>query len=206
VVASSLGVLAGIGSIDHGLLECMQGFHPAPGLIVNALGPGNNWTAWKQGGEGAFTLIPNFLVTGMVATLLGLLLIVWSARFLDRPRGPAAFLALSVASFLTGGGVAQVLLFTLAWAVATRIRGSLALWKRFIPRAVRPLLGRFLPWTLAVGTVLLLIALEIAVFGYVPGVSDQTRLLHICWKTLGYALALFILSILSAFARDIEAH
>ncbi len=59
-IASTLGVLVGVGSIDHGLLECLQGPRPTPGLIVNALGAGIRWTIWKQGGEGAFTLIPNF--------------------------------------------------------------------------------------------------------------------------------------------------
>jgi hypothetical protein len=203
-VAATLGVLTGIGSIDHGLLECLQGFRPTPGLIVNALGPGYSWTAWKQGGEGAFTLIPNFLVTGVVATLLGLLMILWSLRALHKPHGPAVFLSLGVASFLTGGGVAQVVLFALTWAVATRIRGSLAFWRRLIPNAARPALGKLWPWTLAAATLLFLIALEIAVVGYAPGVTDLTELMHLCWKILAVALALYLLSILSAFSADLS--
>src|ERR1017187_9571413 len=110
-IACTLGVLVGIGSIDHGLFECLQGFHPTPGLIVNALGSGYRWTVWKQGGEGAFTLIPNFLVTGVVTSLLGLLMIAWSVRYIHSPHGPSVFLSLGVASFLTGGGVAQIVLF-----------------------------------------------------------------------------------------------
>jgi hypothetical protein len=90
-IASTLGVLVGIGSIDHGLLECLQGFRPTPGIIVIALGPGYRWTVWKQGGEGAFTLIPNFLVTGVIATLLGLLIIVWSVRLSVRHSARACF-------------------------------------------------------------------------------------------------------------------
>ena len=30
IIACTLEVLVGIGSIDHGLLECLQGFHPTP--------------------------------------------------------------------------------------------------------------------------------------------------------------------------------
>jgi hypothetical protein len=44
ILASTLGVLVGIGSIDHGLLECLQGLRSTPGFIVNALGPGYSWT------------------------------------------------------------------------------------------------------------------------------------------------------------------
>src|SRR5271166_3592451 len=120
-IASTLGVLVGIGSIDHGVLECLQGPRPTPGFIVNALGPGYSWTVWKQGGEGAFTLLPSFLLSGIVATLLGVLMIVWALRFLPSRHGPIVFLFLGMASFFTGGGVAQVVLFTLTWTVATRI-------------------------------------------------------------------------------------
>ena len=125
VIASTLGVLVGIGSIDHGVLECLQGPRPTPSFIVNALGPGYSWTVWKQGGEGAFTLLPNFLVSGIVATLLGVVMIVWALRRLHSHHGPIIFLLLGVASFLTGGGVAQVVLFTLTWAVARKINAPL---------------------------------------------------------------------------------
>jgi len=204
-IASALGVLVGIGSIDHGVLECLQGSRPTPGLIVNALGPGYRWTAWKQGGEGALTLIPNFLMSGIIATLLGLLIIVWSLRFIESRRGPLVFLLLGVASFFTGGGVAQVVLFTLTWTVATRIHTSLDFWERLIPKSLRDTLGAVWRWTLAASIVLFLVALEIAVFGYVPGVSDQMELLHICWTILTLVLALFLISVISGFACDVEA-
>jgi hypothetical protein len=205
VVASTMGVLVGVGSIDHGLLECLQGFRPTPGLIVNALGAGYRWTAWTQGGEGAFTLVPNFLVSGIAATLLGLSMIVWSLRFMPRAHGATVFLVLGVASFLTGGGLAQIVLFTLVWGIATRIGASLAFWRWLIPSPFRPVLGRLWPWTLGVATLLFVVALEIAIFGYVPGVTEQTELLHICWKFLAVALALYLLSVVSGFASDIGA-
>ena len=40
VIASTLGVLVGVGSINHGLLEILQGNRLTPGVIVNALGSG----------------------------------------------------------------------------------------------------------------------------------------------------------------------
>jgi hypothetical protein len=204
IIVTTLGVLVGIGSIDHGLLETMQGYRPTPGLIVNALGSGYRWSAWKEGGEGAFTLIPNFLVTGIMATFLGLLMILWALCFIQKEHGPAVFLLLGITSFLTGGGVAQVLLFTITWGFATRIRAPLTFSRWLIPPPMRPTLGCLWPWTLTAATVLFLIALEIAIFGYVPGVTTQMQLLHICWTILGIALSFYILSILSGFAHDIE--
>jgi hypothetical protein len=205
VIASTMGVLVGIGSMDHGLLECLQGARPTRGLIVNALGPGYSWTAWKQGGEGAFTLLPNFLLTGIIATLIGVLMIVWSLRFIHLRHGPAVFLFLGIASFLTGGGVAQIVPLTLTWGVGTRIRASLVIWRRLLPPEACPALSRLWPWTITASTVLFLVAIEISVVGYVPGVADQTELLHICWKILAVALGLYIVSICSGFAQDIDA-
>jgi hypothetical protein len=204
-IVSTLGALIGIGSINHGLLESLQGNRPTPGHIVNALAPGYPWTVWTQGGEPAFTLVPNFLLTGLLATLLGLLLIVWSLSYIQRPYGPTVFLLLAISSFLVGGGVAQVLLFTLNWAAATRIRAPLGFWRWLIPVAARRVLGRLWRWTLAVGIVLFLAGLEIAVVGYVPGVTGQTRILHLCWGILLVGLALFLLSYVFGFAHDLEA-
>ena len=147
---------------------------------MNALGSGYRWSAWKEGGEGAFTLIPNFLVTGIMATFLGLLMILWALCFIQKEHGPAVFLLLGITSFLTGGGVAQVLLFTITWGFATRIRAPLTFSRWLIPPPMRPTLG------------------------YVPGVTTQMQLLHICWTILGIALSFYILSILSGFAHDIE--
>ena len=56
---------------------------------------------------------------------------------------------------------------------------------------------------LGTATVLFIVALEIAVFGYVPGVSEQTLILHICWGSLAVALVLYLISIVSGFAHDI---
>ena len=202
-IACTLGVLVGIGSIEHGVLECLQGVRPTPGLIVNALGPGYSWTVWKQGGEGAFTLLPNFLLSGIAATLLGVLMTVWALRFLPSRHGPIAFLFLGLTSFLTGGGVAQVALLPLTWAVATGIHAPLAFWERLIPQRPRHILCVVWPWTLVASTLLFLLALEIAIFGYVPGVSDPSALLHVCWTCLALALALFLVSVSSGFACDI---
>lgn len=206
VIASTLGVLVGIGSIEHGLLECLQGFRPTHGLIVNALGPGYRWTVWTQGGEGACTLIPNFLVTGVVSSLLGALIIVWSLCHLQSRRGPIVFLLIGVASFLSGGGVAQVPLIVLTWGVATRIRASLAFWRWLIPAGIEPVLGKCWPWTLFSSTVAFLIALDIAVFGYFPGLSEQVELQHICWSFLAIGLTLYVVSICFGFAYDVRTY
>jgi len=205
-VASTLGILLGLSSINHGLLETLQGNHPTSGFFVKALGPGRSWTVWAHGSEPAFTLVHNFLLTGVLATIAGLLLIIWSLRFIHRRQGATIFLLLSVTSFLVGGGLAQFLLFTFNWAVATRVSASLAFWRWCMPSPVRRVLGRFWRWALAAEVVFFLAALQIATFGYFPVLPRDTQVLHRALIQLGSAIILaFLFSIICAFAYDIEA-
>jgi len=206
VIASTLGILLGISSINHGILETLQGNRPTLGHVVKALGSGYSWTVWTRGSEPAFTLVPNFLLTGLIATFIGLLMILWSLRFLQKSYGPAVFLLLGITSFLTGGGMAQVLLFTLNWLVATRIRASLRFWRWLIPRPLRRVLGGIWRWTLAAAAILFLSALEIAVIGYIPGVPGQPELLRgiLMFQLAPAIIASLLLTFLSGFAHDIE--
>jgi hypothetical protein len=112
---------------------------------------------------------------------------------------------LSVTSFLVGGGVAQVPLFLLNWVAATRIRGDLSFWRRALPRPARGALRGVWRVSLTMVVLLFLAAIEVAVIGYVPGVSEPARLLHICWGMLGGAVGLLLLTYVSGFAHDLEA-
>jgi hypothetical protein len=202
VLASTLGVLVGIGSVEHGVLECMQGLAPTPGLFVNALGRGYSWTTWKEGGEGAFTVLPNFLSSGITAGLLGVFMIAWALCGLRSRYGPSLFLCLGAMSFVTGGGVAQAVLILLTFSVAKEIHSPLAFWRRVFPRQFLKTLGRFWAYTLITSVALFLVALEIAIFGYIPGVANPVTLLHACWTVIAAALAIYIISVSSGFAHD----
>jgi hypothetical protein len=115
-IATTVGVLCGLSGVNHGLFEVLQGHTPTPGLIIQAIGPAQRF--WPLGTEEALTLVPNFLVSGLLSMALGVAIVVWSLRFLDSRRGPAVFLGLFIALFLTGGGIGQVVLFLPAWAFA----------------------------------------------------------------------------------------
>lgn len=49
-----------------------------------------------------------------------------------------------------------------------------------------------------------IIALEISIFGYFPGVDDPEVKLAICWGLLGLAWVLIQASYISGFVHDIE--
>ena len=201
IIVSTMGVLLGIAGIDHGFFETLQGNQPTTGLIIQAIGPAQR--IWVHGTEEAFTLIPNFLVTGILAIMVSLTIMIWSVGFVHKRHGSTIFILLFILLVLVGGGIGQIIFFTLAWAVSTRINLPLTWWRKVLPVNIRQGLAKLWPVTLTVVSVCFLFALEIAVWGFVPGISDPDQRLYICWSFLGIGLAAYFLTFISGFAHDI---
>ena len=119
VIASTAGVLCGISGLEHGFFETLQGSTAPNALLISAIGPAQRF--WPGGAETALTIVPNFLVTGILAMIASLMVILWSAAFIQRKHGALIFLALSLVQFLVGGGFAQILLVPIIAAGATQI-------------------------------------------------------------------------------------
>jgi hypothetical protein len=202
VIATVLGVFVGVSGLDHGLFEVLQGSVPTPGLLIRAIGPDQQ--TWSYGTEDALTVLPNFLLAGMVAILVGLLTIGWSIWFIDRPRGPIGLLGLGMLLFLAGGGIAMLAFLFLGWAVARRIGRPFGWWRAIVPTPVASALASLWPWLVVVGVVLYAVALEIAIFGFVPGVSDPGLVLAVCWLALLAMFIAFVLALIGASAAETD--
>lgn len=204
-IVSTIGVMLAIAGLDHGIFEILQGNAPTAGPIIQAIG--DNRQMWFYGTEEALTVLPTFLLTGIAAVTVSLAILVWSLGFVHTKHGAAVLGLLFVLLFLTGGGIAaQVLFAPFVWAAATRIRKPLTWWRRVLPEAVRPTLGRLWPLTLTLGSASFLIGLFIAITGNVPGQTDPEVILSICWAFIfGGGLGLYLLTFIFGFASDIQA-
>ena len=132
ITASTLGVFFGLFScINHGIFEILQGNKPTNGLVINAIGEMQKF--WPEGTEPAFTLIPNFRMTGIASILVGIAIIIWSIWFLPGKHGRTVYLGLFILSFLVGGGMGQAFFFIPAWAFATRMGKPLNGWRKILP-------------------------------------------------------------------------
>lgn len=189
--------------MNHGFFESLQGNIPTNGLIIQAIGEANRM--WVHGTEEAFTLIPNFLLTGILAIIVSMAIMAWSVNFVHKKNGPSIFILLFVLLFLVGGGIGQIVFFVPLWAVSTRITKPLTWWRKVLPENLRKVLAKLWPASLALGTVLFFIALEIAIVGFVPGVNDPEQKLYICWSILGLALGTYLLTFVAGFADDIQS-
>ena len=205
VIVAVIGIMLAISGLNHGIFEVLQGNTPTGGVGINAIGPDH--IQWEWGGEGAFTLVPNFLLTGLLAILVSITVAVWSVGFIHKQNGANVFILLCVALFLVGGGAAQVVFFLPAWGVATRINKPLTWWQKVLPEKIRPALGKIWPFTLSISVISFLTGLYIAITGRVPGfnITDADTVLAICWSLVfggGWAMILF--TYVSGFAADIQ--
>lgn len=201
-IVATLGVIFGIGGIGHGFFETLQGNTATNGYVIDAIGEANRM--WLHGNEPAFTIIPNFLITGVAAMLVGVSVIIWSAGFMHKKHAPAIFLSLFILLFLVGGGIAQVIFFTIGWAMSTRIRKPLNWWRRVLPARTHGVLSKMWRPFLIASSVLILFTLQIAIFGFVPGVSDPDSISMVMVSTLGIGLLSLILAFISGCAHDIS--
>ena len=171
-------------------------------MFISAIG--ETQRMWDHGNEFAFTVIPNFLITGIVAIVVSLIIIIWSVTSIQKKNGPLVFILLFVLLFLVGGGIGQIIFFTLGWAAATRINKPLNWWRKILPKGFRSALAKLWLGFLIVSSLLILFALEIAVFGFVPGVNDSDLISTIMLSALGVGLGVLLLTFVAGFAYDIE--
>lgn len=203
-IVATIGVILALAGLDHGIFEILQGNTPTGSLIIQAIGPDQQ--LWQYGTEEAFTLLPTYLLTGLVTVSLSLALIVWSVWFVHKNHGATVLGLLFVGLFLFGGGIAaQVLFAPFVWAAATRIHKPLPWWRKVLPEGIRPALACLWPFTLALGSLSFLVGLFIAITGYVPGQSNPEVIINICWAFVFIGgLGSYLVTFVAGFSSDIE--
>ncbi len=198
--ATFLSIALAIAGIHHGFFEVLQGNNPTPGFFIDSIGEEHR--TWEYGGDGAITLIPNFLYTGVTAIIFSILIILWSLTGMRSGKGADVLLLLFILLTLSGGGIGHIVFFLPVW-LYTRYRTKLQGWVRrvFHPR-LKMILGRlWLPATLLSG-LLFVMALEVSVFGYVPGIRDAKGIFTVCWGCLLLSLILLNISFIASLASN----
>jgi hypothetical protein len=161
ITVAALGLVAAFAGIEHGVGEIRQGPVAPPAWVFESW-PGTPAFAALDG-EPAMTVVPNLLVTGILAVAVSLSVGGWAVGYAGG-RGTAHHLViLAVLLLLVGGGFGPPLVTVLAALLAIRAGGRNA--RRLGPDTRNPLtdfLARSWPWSLVL-TVAFFLAL-------VPGV------------------------------------
>jgi len=117
--ASIIGIFAGLGGASHGPGEILQGNIAPNGIMIEAW-PGLTALA----GEPAMTIVPSFLVTGVLAIIFGVIVAIWAAAFVQKKNGGVVLILLSIIMLLVGGGIVPPVFGVAAGIIGTRIKHS----------------------------------------------------------------------------------
>jgi hypothetical protein len=194
-----MGILMGLAGIEHGIGETLQG-NIAPSGIMFPSWPGSAFFRIVAG-EPAMTIVPNLLVTGILAILFSLIFFVWATMFVQRKNGGLVLILLSIVMLLVGGGIFPPVIGIIIGALGTRINAPLTWWRTHLSVGLRHFLAKLWPWSFVVCLIAwLLLFPGINILGYFFGVNnpDLTVILIL------FALGSLLLTILTGFAYDIQ--
>ncbi|MFX1284527.1 MAG: hypothetical protein ACFFB5_12780 [Promethearchaeota archaeon] len=123
VTVSTFGTILGIAGLEHGVGEILQGNKTPESIFIQSWP--NDELYEILNGEPAMTIIPNYLLTGILAILASIILIIWAILFIERKYGGFIFILLSFITMLVGGGLAgPILIGIIVGLAATRINSQ----------------------------------------------------------------------------------
>jgi hypothetical protein len=197
ITATVLGLTAGGAGIEHGIFEILQGNARPEGLMIASMGPPcvpeQTWNAC----EPAMTIIPNFLITGILAVIFGLIVMAWSAFFVQKKRGGLVLILLCIPLLLFGGGIFPPLIGIIAGALGTRIHKPPNPEGSRLRGGLLRILAVLWPWALALYVLWIL-------GQWVIGHFFNDWLLANGYLIIIMVLGSLLLSVITTYARDLH--
>jgi hypothetical protein len=196
-LVSTLGILMGIAGIEHGIGEILQGNIAPTGIM---------FPSWPDsaffrivGGEPAMTIVPNLLVTGVLAILFSVTFLVWATLFVHRQNGGLVLILLAIAMLVAGGGIFPPILGIIIGALGTRITAPLNWWRSHLSARLRHFLGTAWSWSFVACLMAWLFLFPgINLLGYFFGVNNPNLTVIL----ILFALGSLLLTTLTGFAYD----
>lgn len=123
VAASATGVYAGLLGLEHGFFETLQGGQRPGSLMIYAIAapPCQPQAVW-HGCEPAMTLIPSFVISGILTILVALVIVFWAGWRVQRKHGSLILILLSIFLLLVGGGFFPPLFGIIAGGIGTHLK------------------------------------------------------------------------------------
>ena len=197
VASSALGIYAGLLGMAHGIYEVLQGVVNPESFMFNAIGPPCQASKTAHACFPAMSIVPNMRVTGVLAILVGLLMVTWAAAFIQRKHGGLVMILLSILLLLVGGGFIPPMIGILSGALGSRINTPLTWRLRHLSDRANQVLTKIWPWSLVAffSWILLQMVLGVVITELVLKIDSIFFLIE---------FGLLVLVALSAFAFDIQ--
>lgn len=196
----AFGAVAGLAGVEHGVGEVLQGNVAPEGMTI---------LSWPDSelfeilaGEPAMTIVPNLVVSGILAILSSLAFLLWTTTHVHRKHGGHVTILLSIVMLLVGAGFGPPMLGIILGVAAFGINGPLARWGAHLSGGSRRFLARVWPWSLTAGVIAWLLVLPGTVLlDLFFGVNNPN--LVVPALTLS-ALGLLLLTIFTGFVYDAQ--
>jgi len=193
----TLGILAGIMGIEHGIGEVLEGYRPTESIFILSWPTSGFFEI--MAGEPAMTLIPNYLITGLLAILFSsIFLILLVKPGLDRKAFTILFVLL-ILMLLTGGGFGPPLLGIIAVSIGLKRNSPLKPWGK-LPLKSHHVLSLLWPWSFGlclIGWLMLFPCAALIVF--FTGLDNASLMII----PLIIAFTFIPITLLLGFSRDI---
>lgn len=197
VAVSTIGALLGVAGIEHGIGEILQG-NIAPDGVMILSWPGSAFFR-IVGGEPAMTIVPNLLVTGILAILFSLIFLVWATMFVQRKNGGLVLILLSIVMLLVGGGIFPPIIGMMIGVLGTRINAPLTWWRAHLSVGLQHFLGKVWLWSFVACLIAwLLLFPGINILGYFFGLNNPTLIPILISSAFGFLL----MTVFTGFAHD----
>ena len=199
VVVSAFGIMLGIAGIEHGIGEIFQGNIAPSGIVIKSWGESKLFSTLM--GEPAMTISPNFLITGVLAIIVSLSIMVWAVAFVQRKNGGLVLIFLSILLLLVGGGFGPPLIGIIVGAAGTRINAPLPWWRKHLSVNTRRLLSKLWLWSLIASLLSYFYMFPVSIIlWHLFGVYNPNIILGVSL----FAFGSLLLAVFSGFARDID--
>lgn len=199
VFCSTFGAIMALGGIEHGIGEIFQGNVAPNGIMIQSWPEAEFFR--NLSGEPAMTVIPNLLLTGILAVLISMAMLIWMVFFVHRKNSSLIVILLSIAMLLTGGGIFPPIFLIITGIVASKIRSPLNWWRNHLSPASRRSLANLWPWFFAACIIFWVSALiGPGLLGYFFSVNNPEVIMMILFLALGFLL----MTVFTGFAYDVH--
>ena len=166
--------------------------------MIASMGPPCNPDEIWNACEPAMTVIPNFLITGILAVVVGILVLIWVFAFLGKKHGGVGMILLSILMLLFGGGIFPPLIGIIGGVAGIKINTPFTEQQRNNRSgSLSRLLAKLWPWPL--------VALAVWLVGqWIVGYLFADFMMDFAYVSVLLILALLPLSVFSGSAYDIQ--
>ncbi len=198
-IVSVFGTLMGLAGIEHGIGEILQGNTPPSGIM---------FLSWPEAkffasvnGEPAMSIVPNLLITGIMAILFSAAYIAWATLFVRRKHSGQVLVVLSIAMLLAGGGIFPPVLGFMIGILGTRANAARAIPRMRLSSERQEFLRKYWPLSPVASLIAWLMLFPgINLLGYY-GVNEASLTMAV----IALAIGTLILTIIWGVASDRES-